>query len=271
MESAAVELLFKAEWIEMMADQLINPLDNGLQAGITNAITKILNNKNEVIIRQFDINLRRDDLTTLNWERPAWLNDNIINVYMEMINKRSRDNPNLPPVFCFNTYMVLKLRAENYDYKGVKNWTKRAKVDIFAMSKVFFPVHMVNHWTLVIVHMDEKKIEYFDSLRGTDANVLYCVQKYIFDEHLYKKGKLFNDNGWRFEIAQGPQQSNNSDCGVFICGYIDILATNYPMFMDQRYMTLFRKKMLCELTSGHMCVDQNFEDWCRNRYRPISQ
>ena len=45
------------------------------------------------------------DLRRLNWKTERLLNDEIINAYMELINKRSREQANLPKVLALNTFL----------------------------------------------------------------------------------------------------------------------------------------------------------------------
>lgn len=70
-----------------------------------------------------DIEIRQEDLIRLKGS--SWLNDNIINAYMCMINKRTeeKENHSLPKVYAFNTYFFTNLDKKGY--QSVKRWTKK--------------------------------------------------------------------------------------------------------------------------------------------------
>lgn len=268
------ELLVKGEWLNIkleIMDQEKSVSDH-LNSGLLKVIDKVINCEgNARIIHKFKIELTRDDLIRLNWKNGAWLNDNIINFFMEMINERSRNNHSLLQVYAFNTYFAKKLSGSEYKYETVQRWTKKIKLDLFSLQKVFIPVHQTNHWALVTIHMDDKVIEHYDSLGRRNTDLLYQVQSFILDEHMNRHGEPLNEEGWRFKIADGPYQENSSDCGVFMCGYIDLTAMGYLIFMNQEHMTLFRKKMMFELGSGEMYLTQTFGEMVKNQYRPVHQ
>ena len=52
-----------------------------------------------------------------------------------------------------------------YLHRNVARWTRR--VDLFSYARVFVPVHVHgNHWCLGCIHVEAKRIEYYDSLGG---------------------------------------------------------------------------------------------------------
>lgn len=131
----------------------------------------ILSERTQLIVRIAKYQLKRDDLITLDWRATklkAWLNDNVINGYMKLINERSRNEPQLPKVYAFDTYFAEKLKRDNYQYADVRKWSTRAKVDLVSMDKIFIPVNGENHWTLIIIHNDQKNIELYNSLLGNN-------------------------------------------------------------------------------------------------------
>ncbi|CAA9998270.1 unnamed protein product [Nesidiocoris tenuis] len=65
--------------------------------------------RSEVLTKKFGLNITREDLLTLR--ESNWLNDKIINFYMELIDQRSRQNHKLPTTFSFNTFLYVSLKA----------------------------------------------------------------------------------------------------------------------------------------------------------------
>merc|ERR1712130_123233 len=68
----------------------------------------VTNSSNEVLVTAHRISITGEDLQTL--EGLNWLNDNIVNFYMAMIEARSRTNNNLPLTYAFSTFFYPRLQ-----------------------------------------------------------------------------------------------------------------------------------------------------------------
>eukprot|EP01133_Synstelium_polycarpum_P006709 gene6709-7802_t len=196
-------------------------------------------NDTEVISEIDLLKLTRYDIRTLIHGK--WLNDEVINFYMEVLKKRQADNPQtFPKCHFFNTFFYQLLCNNNgtYSYQRVKRWT--AKVDIFTYDKVLIPVHMGNHWCLSVINIKEKKLEYFDSLSGDNYVCLQKLRKYLEDE-MTDKSKPGALNLTEFKDVMHkdiPHQSNGYDCGVFLCKYADFTSRGSPLNFTQKDITL---------------------------------
>lgn len=180
--------------------------------------------------------LSLEDLGTL--EEQNWLNDQIINMYGELIMEATQQK-----VHFFNSFFHKQLVAKGYE--GVKRWTK--KVDLFSKSLLLIPIHLEIHWSLVTVNMATKTISYYDSqgivFRHTTDNIL----KYILSEAKEKKQAAFQKS-WKVNIIKGiPQQKNDSDCGVFVLEYCRCLSLKKPLTFSQDDMPRIRKRIYKEL------------------------
>ena len=109
------------------------------------------------------------------------------------------------------------------------SWTK--DVDIFAMDKVFIPIHNDIHWTLAVICFNEKKIQYFDSYLQASLSAgeeyLDAIKKYLEKEHVNKHEVAINFDDWKFVLStkqNTPQQPDGSNCGVFILMFADVLS-----------------------------------------------
>lgn len=169
-----------------------------------------------------------------------FLNDEVINEYMDLITERS---PNT--VYAFNTFFYLALSAKGYSH--VSRWTK--KIDIFSKKKLFIPVHVEDsHWCLVYVCFPQKSIKYYDSMGGRNFKCLKLILKYLMLEHDDKKGEDFHPSGWLLmNVKNCPQQSNHWDCGVFVCMFAEYLSRDAPFNFSQKHMDKFRKQIMLEI------------------------
>uniref|UniRef100_A0A8C5GBC4 Ubiquitin-like protease family profile domain-containing protein n=1 Tax=Gouania willdenowi TaxID=441366 RepID=A0A8C5GBC4_GOUWI len=172
--------------------------------------------------------LRLDDLLTLADQH--WLNDQVINMYGELIVDSSNHK-----VHFLNSFFHRQLMTKGYE--GVKRWTK--KVDLFSKDLLLVPVHLQVHWCLVTVDMSLKKISLYDS-RGIafHENIL----RYLMTEAKEKHQISFKD-GW----MNVPQQKNSNDCGVFILEYSRCFGLNKPLHFTQNDVPKIRKRIYREL------------------------
>lgn len=177
-----------------------------------------------------------EDLGTL--EEQNWLNDQIINMYGELIMEATQQK-----VHFFNSFFHKQLVAKGYD--GVKRWTK--KVDLFSKWLLLFPIHLEIHWSLVTVTMATKTISYYDSQGIVFRHTTDNIMKYLLSEAREKEQTAFQ-KGWKITIIKGiPQQKNDSDCGVFVLEYCRCLSVKQPLLFSQEDMPRIRKRIYKEL------------------------
>merc|ERR1719204_2112085 len=134
-----------------------------------------------VVAQKYNQDIKVSDIKCL---KPGiWLNDEVMNFYMGLLqdrcnmNRESADFPqdNKINALFMNTCFFHKLHNDgNYKYKNVKRWTKTSKVrqktgfkHVFELEKMMFPVHVGRlHWCVGVINFRRKRIEYYDSLGG---------------------------------------------------------------------------------------------------------
>lgn len=104
-------------------------------------------------------------------DRQWYLCDTVINDYSKLIMARNED------VYVFDTYFYFQLtrKGEKSGWESVKRWTKH--LNIFSKRKLLIPINFSSqkycHWLLICVHMDEKKICYYNSAKGAVDQIEY--------------------------------------------------------------------------------------------------
>jgi len=195
----------------------------------------------EILARHDTDSVQRGSMETL---KPGeWLNDEIINYFLKnYLAKRDE-------MLCakqlgrkrshfFNSFFIQtmfdeknnnpKLRGK-YNYKNVKHWGRKVPgKNIFDLKYIFIPINLDNlHWTSAVIFMEEKKIQYFDSMGATHMIKLRALLQYLKDEYKAKKGGELNPKEWTLVGCSNstPRQGNGFDCGVFTClfGYFVVL------------------------------------------------
>ena len=215
-----------------------------MQATIRRAQTS----QGEVLIDQYKIQITIKDIDTLSGLN--WLNDEVINFYMQMIVARAESNQeNFRSVYAFNTFFYPRLMDKGYSM--VKRWTK--KVDLFSYSLVLIPVHLGMHWCLATVDMDRKSIIYYDSMGGNNRAAVQGLATYLQEEHKSKKGTELDMAPWKQVIAKKiPQQMNGSDCGMFTCKFAEFSSRRARFTFNQADMPYYRKRMVYEIVKNKL-------------------
>lgn len=96
----------------------------------------------EEIFNRYRQSISEYDLTSLRGKN--WLNDAIINLYAQMINRRRITDSSWPKVYSFNTYFFKSITCKEKDYNIVRRhtrnpmeWTDGRQFDLFNFELVF--------------------------------------------------------------------------------------------------------------------------------------
>jgi sentrin-specific protease 1 len=185
-----------------------------------------------------------------------WLNDTIINTYLELLQQRSdtRSTTSNPILRChfFKTLFFRQLFPtggnlantqgavpgsafqsggavkEEYDFLKVASHT--ADVKVFEQDMIFIPVSFPEHWCLIVVNFEEKQVEYFDPLGGEGTRELAVARQWL--KHAWKQKQMsarkgddplkeWDDAGWTYiswrpEMRGVPEQHDGWNCGMFL-------------------------------------------------------
>lgn len=206
---------------------------------IKNAL--IPNPRDQVLVEHFGLRVTRKDIHTLAGLN--WLNDEVINFYMNLLIARGSQDKFLN-VHAMNTFFYPKLLSGGHS--SLKRWTR--KIDIFAQDIIVVPIHLGVHWCMSIIDFRDKSIRYYDSMGGQNSKCLTALRKYLEDESLDKKKKQYDTSDWTLESMRDiPQQMNGSDCGVFSCTFAEFICANREITFSQENMPYFRSKMVYEI------------------------
>ncbi|KQK04269.1 hypothetical protein BRADI_2g12720v3 [Brachypodium distachyon] len=196
-----------------------------------------------------NIVITREILQCLNDKE--WLNDEVINLYLELLKERELREPNkFLKCHFFNTFFYKKLINGGYDYKSVRRWTTKRKLgyNLIDCDKIFVPIHKDVHWCLAVINIKEKKFQYLDSLGYMDMKALRILAKYLVDEVKDKSGKQIDVHAWKQEGVQNlPLQENGWDCGMFMLKYIDFYSRDMELVFGQKHMSYFRRRTAKEI------------------------
>jgi len=219
----------------------------------------------EILASRFSVDLTRGQLQCLMPR--TWLNDEVINFYCKLLQERSNASKSGPSCWFANSFFWNKLSGgpakgnDEYNYKEVRRWTVKAKVDIFALDFVIFPMNIgESHWALGAIDMKAKGFRYFDSMTTRPhRNFVPFLRRYLGDEHKQRKGgPLEGLDDWSLLTIEPPppQQNNCYDCGVFTCFFADRISAGRPLDFCQDDMPDLRLRVCARVVKA----DENWDD-----------
>ena len=195
-----------------------------------------------------------------------WLNDEVIHYFLVMLSKRDealcQSGARSSRSHFFKSYFMTKLlnigalkNEGMYDYSNVKRWSKKVPgKDIFKLDKIIFPINQGGmHWVCAVAFIQQRKIQFFDSMGDSGMEYLKHILHYLKDEHESKKGTpLPDEESWELVpcLPDVPRQRNGYDCGVFTCMFADFISKDSPLVFNQSHVTQCRERIALSILKG---------------------
>ncbi|OEL23578.1 Ubiquitin-like-specific protease ESD4 [Dichanthelium oligosanthes] len=213
-----------------------------------------------------NIVITREILQCLN--NQEWLNDEVINLYLDLLKERELREPGkFLKCHFFNTFFYKKLISGGYDYKAVRRWTTKRKLgyNLIECDKV---KHLWILFSSARYFVDEVKDK-----SGQQIDALSWKQEGVKNLPLQENGYLSSSLllAWlSFLFLLVPVQIMNSffekkkraghpchlllflyhprwDCGMFMLKYIDFYSRDMDLIFGQKHMRYFRRRTAKEI------------------------
>jgi len=199
------------------------------------------NRKKQVVDNNTYNGITGADLKTL--EPNEWLNDNIINHYMKMIETTHPDR-----FVAISSFMPETLSHPTRKPEKIPDLTNKIAL---------IPINTIAHWSLVVIFTNQKTIMMMDSMRTKTITmevmeILKNIQKHLRDLRDEKFVVKLN--------TEVRQQTNSDDCGAFVCAFARCLAEGGKEInrIGQRQIPRFRKLLKEEIKSFALSPWSNF-------------
>ena len=129
-------------------------------------------------------------------------------------------------------------------------------MNVFSKDLIFVPIHCSgNHWTLALINLRQKRFEFYDSLRGSEALIFVHLRRWLQDEFYDKRKQVLDTSLWPNIIwskNETPEQYNGSDCGIFMCYTARFLACDAVLNFSQSVMDYLRQRMTFEIATAKL-------------------
>lgn len=204
----------------------------------------------EILVTIDDQNITREAMRCLQPER--WLNSDVINPYLCLLKLREDHNPACLPCHFFDTFFYKCLVSKGV-YK-FRDWTKHLKYNILDCHRVFVPIHHTNrrgedlHWSLAMIDLKAKNLQYFDSLHKKKPKILKYLAKYIDDEAEQRSLPSLNARKWdHFSPENVPRQEDGHNCGLFLLRFAEELSIGASLNFNIRDSDGYREEVVVRL------------------------
>ncbi|KAK7207266.1 hypothetical protein BZA70DRAFT_233857 [Myxozyma melibiosi] len=232
--------------------EIITPLNSAQLSKVHQCLSS--GNLGQTLISAFRIDITVRDVRTLGDRQ--WLNDNVIDFYLELVTQRSRDhaskNDDYPRSFVYTTHFYSTLQSKGY--QGVARWGRRKQLDLASVDYIFIPINIHNaHWCASVINIKDKRFEYYDSMAGGPGGAFKYLREYLINESRTQNVPLNDVDQWEDYIPNdSPLQRNGYDCGVFTCKTVEVLSRAAPLTFTQNEMKLLRQRMVFEILQGKL-------------------
>ena len=100
-------------------------------------------------------------------------------------------------------------------------------IDLFSKDLILMPINIGNtHWTLIAMDIKQKKVSYYDSLRGNGQVYLDNAIAFL-RESAAARNVPFDASDWvsdGYAAEAFPAQPNSFDCGIYVLMVADMLT-----------------------------------------------
>ncbi|KAE9535191.1 hypothetical protein AGLY_007924 [Aphis glycines] len=185
----------------------------------------------------------------------VWLNDVIINMYIQLLVKQSKDK-----VLAFSSYffqLATKEKFTNDLYEKLKN------IKLFEYSKIIIPIHLADlqHWVLISIEPQARTITYFDSLLVNLKTFNFLSTKISFVvgflNMVYRAQERFVPTfTWKIKCGDSPLQKNMNECGAFVCTNARYIIFNQQINYCHEECVLLRQRITYEILLNRILISQ---------------
>jgi Ulp1 family protease len=241
----------------------LRPSFDGQSWPHTNAIFSALNAENESKVNSLlssnpsaqVLNQIHSEIVTLEnilcLREMKWLNDEVINFYMALLEDWSKHTDNRR-TFIFTTFFMDKLLK---NVEEVRMWRSRRRayaVDVWSVEQLLIPIHVgLSHWALLVVHPQVHTMMYLDSLHF-DGNVYLDAVTRFFK----MRAATEQQRGTQWQLVtdiKPPRQPNPYDCGVYTIINACLLTKGQAIHESSysyKEAKVFRKKIAYSICKG---------------------
>ncbi|GFH54329.1 hypothetical protein CTEN210_10805 [Chaetoceros tenuissimus] len=212
---------------------LFEPITGDLRLKVDNALFTY-GDMNEILAVSGSDIVVRESFRSLSG---GALDDKVVDFFFKSLAIRDANIEKQRNHFVESTFLSELLGVNSiqkrYSYRNVRSLSESVLGgDVFLLDNIFFPCKVdEKRWACAVVYMKEKKIQYFDSVKGDGSKYVDVLFQYLQDEWKAKKEGEFPDLA-RWDFIHGYRVDGDwkgdkeQDSGVFACIFADCLSVD---------------------------------------------
>ncbi len=190
-----------------------------------------------------EINSFPVDIRAFKFLRPkTWLNNDIINFWMMYLQSKNTKSIYLSSHFV-PLLKINKIKQTKRHYKNKSLWLQEF---------ICIPINIGNyHWVLVVVDIEQREINFYDSMGGNGNEYLHAILKWLQADS-EDNDIPFDESDWILTDHKKdiPQQTNGYDCGVFVLMTAEYKTNHYEFNYNQDDMPRIRMEIATQILTG---------------------
>ena len=157
----------------------------------------------------------------------AYLRESTVSAYFQLLANRdkllcSRISGRMPSMF-LDTSVMTNLRMGVMPQRTAR-WFKNN--DVKKCRLIHFPIVESLHFMYLVVNMEERTIEFYDSFNNKDGEkYAKCARRFLKEVATVRRER-WADGEWELKHIQSVQQNNGTNCGVHTCLNADLRSDN---------------------------------------------
>uniref|UniRef100_A0A915DNN5 Ubiquitin-like protease family profile domain-containing protein n=1 Tax=Ditylenchus dipsaci TaxID=166011 RepID=A0A915DNN5_9BILA len=204
------------------------------------------NTDREILVQKFGISLTSEDLERLLPGK--WLNDVLINYYMQLIVKKKPRGSYLPKVFALDSLFYTQLEEKGSEAlleQGI--WDE---LDLFFYDLVGCLINIE-----IRSSNGEVPSGYYDSFHGDGSRSISLIKNFLKEIAVQRGYEALDPTNW---LAMNKKnismqaKTNGNVCGVFVCQYAECVTQGREIDLSQETMDNLREKMSIEIRRGEL-------------------
>lgn len=180
--------------------------------------------------------------------KDRWLNDNIINAYLDLLTTGTN-------TFALNTQVVSPIITYSRIGLSTKPSEQYRRIKILDHDIVFFPALKQAHWILAVWNKQKSELRHYDAKYNPSTDTLRLVRRYL-DERRIKENKPQNFFQGLTLVADGVppvlKQLNDYDCGVYTLMFARSIIENFEFIFTPENITQLQQIISFELITSQL-------------------
>jgi Ulp1 family protease len=147
------------------------------------------------------------------------------------------------------------------NYENISKWIKKAPGNNIFNLKIIYLITNIdnNHWVCIVVYMEEKRIQYYNSHNGVGKGLKYFEGTLWYLYYSDEEKEHIKPVKWKLVLCAKtvPQQKNRVDYGAFVCIFCYYISHDSCLGFDESIIANVQKTITLSILNGKGAGDRS--------------